>query len=219
MNKEEYMRRLAEALTGVPQSEKEEALQYYNDYFDDAGVENEQDVMNSLGDPEKLAETIRKEQGGQQDTYNGDSYAEDSYMGTTGGEDTEEKKNKLSGGVIALIVILAILASPIILSLAVAVISAIVGVLAGIFSAIVAIIAVIAALICVAIALIITAIAIGVVSPFGAVVLSGIGIMIAAICVFLIMAVVWLFGVALPWIVKGIIKLFKMMFGKKGGKQ
>lgn len=219
MNKEEYMRRLAEALTGVPQSEKEEALQYYNDYFDDAGVENEQDVMNSLGDPEKLAETIRKEQGGQQDTYTGDSYAEDSYMGTTGGEDTEEKKNKLSGGVIALIVILAILASPIILSLAVAAISAVVGVFAGIFSAIVAIIAVIAALICVAIALIITAIAIGVVSPFGAVVLSGIGIMIAAICVFLIMAVVWLFGVALPWIVKGIIKLFKMMFGKKGGKQ
>ena len=39
MNREEYMRLLAIALKDVPQSEKEEALQYYNDYFDDAGVE------------------------------------------------------------------------------------------------------------------------------------------------------------------------------------
>ena len=217
MNREEYMRRLADALVGVPQSEKEEALQYYNDYFDDAGVENEQDVMNSLGDPEKLAETIRKEQGGQQDTYTGDSYAEDSYMGTTGSEDAGEKQSKLSGGVIALIVILAILASPIILSLAAALLGALIGIFAAILSVIVTVLAVILALICVVAACIVTAFAIGAISPFSAVVLAGVGIAVVGICIFLVMAVVWLFGVALPWIVKGIIKLFKKMFGKKGG--
>ena len=51
MNREEYMRRLEEALTDITPFEKEEAIQYYNDYFDDAGVENEEEVMNSLGTP------------------------------------------------------------------------------------------------------------------------------------------------------------------------
>ena len=217
MNREEYMRRLADALVGVPQSEKEEALQYYNDYFDDAGAENEQDVMNSLGSPEKLAETIRKEQTGQQDAYARDTYAEDSYMGTTGSDDAGEKKSKLSGGVIALIVILAILASPIILSLAAALLGALIGIFAAILSVIVTVLAVILALICVVAACIVTAFAIGAISPFSAVVLAGVGIAVVGICIFLVMAVVWLFGVALPWIVKGIIKLFKKMFGKKGG--
>ena len=219
MNREEYMKRLADALTGVPQSEKEEALQYYSDYFDDAGVENEQDVMESLGTPENLAQTIKKEQMGQQDFSEGDTYAETSYMGETKADETQDTKKKLSGGVIALIVILAIFASPIILSIAAAVLSAIVGIIAGIFSVIVAIVAVIAALICTAVALIVAAVAIGAISPFGAVVLAGVGIILVAISIFLVMAVVWLFGVALPWMVKGIIKLFKKLFGKKGGDQ
>lgn len=217
MNKEEYMRRLAEALTGLPQSEKEEALQYYNDYFDDAGVENEQDVMNSLGMPETLAETIKKEQTEQQDVYEQDTYAEDSYAGTTGTEEKNEKKNKLSGGIIALIVILAILASPIILSIAAALLGALVGIFAAILSVIVTVLAVIFALVCVVVACIGVAFAIGAISPFSAVVLAGVGITIVGICIFLVMAVVWLFGVALPWMIKGIAKLFKKMFGKKGG--
>lgn len=222
MNKEEYMRRLEEALTGLPQSEKEEALQYYNDYFDDAGVENEQDVMNSLGMPETLAETIKKEQTEQQDVYEQGTYAEDSYMGTTGTvEKNEEKteKNKLSGGIIALIVILAILASPIILSVAAALLGALVGIFAAILSVIVTVLAVIFALVCVVVACIGVAFAIGAISPFSAVVLAGVGITTVGICIFLVMAVVWLFGVALPWMIKGIAKLFKKMFGKKGGDQ
>ena len=34
-------------------------MQYYNDYFDDAGSENEEKVIEELGSPAKLAETIR----------------------------------------------------------------------------------------------------------------------------------------------------------------
>ncbi len=220
MNREEYMRRLADALMGLPQSEKEEALQYYNDYFDDAGVENEQEIMNSLGSPEKLADTIKKEQMGQQDVYEQDTYAEDSYMGTTGSEDVGgEKKNKLSGGIIALIVILAILASPIILSIAAALLGALIGIFAAVLSVIVTVLAVIFALVCAVVACIVTAFSIGAISPFGAVVLTGVGITIVGICIFLVMAVVWLFGVALPWMIKGIAKLFKKMFSKKGGDQ
>lgn len=59
MNRAEFMKRLSELLYDVPPSEREEAIQYYNDYFDDAGAENEQSVIASLGTPEQVARTIK----------------------------------------------------------------------------------------------------------------------------------------------------------------
>ncbi|MCD2491683.1 DUF1700 domain-containing protein [Lacrimispora sp. NSJ-141] len=60
MNRAEYMKELAYLLQDVPDEEKEEALQYYKDYFDDAGVENEAQVISELGRPEKIAAIIRE---------------------------------------------------------------------------------------------------------------------------------------------------------------
>lgn len=59
MNRTEYMRELDALLHGISKEEREEAMQYYNDYFDDAGSENEEKVIEELGSPAKLAETIR----------------------------------------------------------------------------------------------------------------------------------------------------------------
>lgn len=210
MNREEYMKRLEEALTDITPSEKEEALQYYNDYFDDAGVENEEEVMNSLGTPENLAETIKKEQAGAQEEF-------DEPDGTTVRE--EKKQNKLSGGTIALIVVLAILASPFIVAAVAAALSAVVGILAGVFSAILALVSVFLSFIGIVIACMISAIAVGAISPMGALVFAGLGILMIGISIFLLMAIVWLFGIALPWIVKKIIELCKKIFGKKGGNE
>ena len=58
MNRTEYMRELDALLQGISKEEREEAMQYYNDYFDDAGSENEEKVIEELGSPAKLAETI-----------------------------------------------------------------------------------------------------------------------------------------------------------------
>lgn len=210
MNREEYMRRLENALTDISPAEREEALQYYNDYFDDAGEENVENVMNSLGTPENLAETIKKEQTDAQEST-------DERVETTVQE--EDKKNKLSGGIIALIVVLAILASPFIVAAVVAVLGAVIGIIAGIFSAIVALGSVFLAFIGVVIACMISAIAVGAISPLGALVFAGFGIMMIGISIFLLMAIVWLFGIAVPWVVKQIIKLWKKIFDKKGGNQ
>ena len=57
MNRTEYMRELDALLHGISKEEREEAMQYYNDYFDDAGSENEEKVIEELGSPAKLAET------------------------------------------------------------------------------------------------------------------------------------------------------------------
>lgn len=61
MDRQEFMRRLEQLLLFVPIQEKEEALQYYNDYFEDAGPEKEQEVIESLGSPEQLAENIKRD--------------------------------------------------------------------------------------------------------------------------------------------------------------
>ena len=60
MNRAEYMRELAYLLQDLPDGEKEEALQYYEDYFDDAGPEKEAQVIGELGSPERLAAIIRE---------------------------------------------------------------------------------------------------------------------------------------------------------------
>lgn len=59
MSRWEFMRQLEELLFDISPSEREEALQYYNDYFNDAGRENEQDVIAALGSPEQVAKIVR----------------------------------------------------------------------------------------------------------------------------------------------------------------
>ena len=49
MSRWEFMRRLEELLLDISPNEREEALQYYNDYFNDAGKENEKEVIGALG--------------------------------------------------------------------------------------------------------------------------------------------------------------------------
>ncbi len=61
MNRQEFMDQLAYLLGDLQSEDREEAIQYYNDYFDDAGEENEQEVISELGSPEKVAAMIRQD--------------------------------------------------------------------------------------------------------------------------------------------------------------
>lgn len=61
MNRNDFMRQLESLLQNIAPAEREEALQYYNDYFDDAGKENEQEVIEALGNPARVAESIRRD--------------------------------------------------------------------------------------------------------------------------------------------------------------
>ncbi|CUX45534.1 DUF1700 domain-containing protein [Clostridium sp. C105KSO13] len=59
MNREEFMYRLEQLLMAIPVDERQAALQYYQDYFEDAGVENEAQVISELRSPEQVAATIK----------------------------------------------------------------------------------------------------------------------------------------------------------------
>lgn len=59
MNRLEFMRQLEMLLSDISPSEREEALQYYNDYFNDAGTENERQVIRALGSPAQVAKIVK----------------------------------------------------------------------------------------------------------------------------------------------------------------
>ncbi len=59
MDRAEYIRRLKNKLHSVPEAEAQDAIQYYEEYFDEAGAENEQSSIEELGTPEKAASNIR----------------------------------------------------------------------------------------------------------------------------------------------------------------
>lgn len=61
MNRTDFMTQLERLLQNISPAEREEALQYYNDYFDDAGAENEQEVIEALGNPARVAENIKRD--------------------------------------------------------------------------------------------------------------------------------------------------------------
>lgn len=60
MTKYEFLGDLSRLLSDLSEEERNEALQYYEDYFTDAGREQEQAVIQELESPEKVAAKIRE---------------------------------------------------------------------------------------------------------------------------------------------------------------
>lgn len=64
MNRTEFMSELEYLLQDIPEEEKAEALAYYRDYLEDAGDENEEQVIREFGSPERVAAIIRSDLSG-----------------------------------------------------------------------------------------------------------------------------------------------------------
>lgn len=102
MNRSEFFKKLEQGLYKVPKEEADAALAYYNEYFDDAGEENEQKVIEELGSPVQIAARIKADSAVKQLD--------------------EDSKPSVKKGISAVWwALLAILATPIALPLAVAV--------------------------------------------------------------------------------------------------
>ncbi|WP_461813126.1 DUF1700 domain-containing protein [Faecalimonas sp.] len=79
MNRIEFMTELEKLLREISQEERREALQYYEDYFADAGIENEQHIIDELESPKKVAQTIKEGLLGKEDSS---EYRETGYVDT-----------------------------------------------------------------------------------------------------------------------------------------
>lgn len=102
MTKNEFIAALRAKLSMLSEDEREDAVQFYEEYFDEAGPENEQAVIQELGSPDAVAEKILSGEGKvvQRGWQNG------------GSTQHPHKKSQKSGNIL-LWVLLAIITSPI----------------------------------------------------------------------------------------------------------
>lgn len=234
MSKEEFMRELERLLANVPDNERIEALNYYEEYFSDAGEENWQKVIEELESPAKVAETIKDGLRANMDTrdsapgsgynsasqsgaayQNGTSYQGSTiYQGNTFYQNTAPapQKEGMPAWAIVLIVLGCILLSPALLGLA----CTLLGVLAAVFFSCIGLILGFGGagigLIVGGIAMVVMGIADLFFAPMAGMLLSGTGLILLAIGMLLIMFTVWLCGWALPSLCKGVAWLFKKVF-------
>ena len=59
MDKNKFMAELSSQLSRIDAQERAEAIAFYNEYFEEAGIENEQAVIKELGSPSKVAAQIK----------------------------------------------------------------------------------------------------------------------------------------------------------------
>ena len=78
MNKESFMQELARLLGDISPQERQEALNFYEEYFHDAGPEKEQEVLKELGSPMQVAAKIKEGLDATVGVENGPQTAENS---------------------------------------------------------------------------------------------------------------------------------------------
>ncbi len=221
MNREQFMRQLECLLQNISPAEREEALQYYNDYFDDAGVENEKDVIEALGSPAKVAENIKR------DLYGG-GYADNMYQREVNHNrnvstytqpawqnQPTQKNDKLPTWAIVLIVVSCVLLSPVWVPVVAGVVSFLFGLIVTWFSMIVGFGVASIVLFIIAIAILFVGIPACVGSIPGGLLVIGIGLLIAGIGILFLMLTVAMAGIATPAIIRGITALWHRIFDRK----
>lgn len=230
MNRQEFMNILSDRIDCLPFEEKKSAINYYDEFFEDAGVENEQSVISSLGSPEFLAENILKSSGCFIESNNTTTYKENfknnQNTNTQNAENTQKtafknkqsttntafaplpKPKKNNGAFNLLLLFVIVITSPLWFALGITLLSILFALAVTAFALALAFFAVpIITLIC-AIWLIPT-------SPFASAFIFGVTAIFIGLLIFLVPAVKWIFK-GIGYAVKGIGRSIKNIFGKVG---
>lgn len=156
MNREEFMTRLEILLAGISSEERKEALQYYRDYFEDAGKENEAKVIRELGSPEKVAATIKADlkygNSAEAGEFTESGYRDDRFekketpaqreedpdhtntYGYSGSHTTQGSPRTSTGLKIALIILIVLVGAPVVIPIAIGLAGAALGILIAAFA-------------------------------------------------------------------------------------
>ena len=88
MNKQTYLAKLAQLLAPLPEQERQDALNYYEEYFDAAGPEAEDATAAELGDPADAARKILEGEGLTLDSTAPAAAGESDHAAGTAAQDT-----------------------------------------------------------------------------------------------------------------------------------
>lgn len=243
MNRKEYLERLEQLLLVLPYEEREEALQYYNDYFDDAGSENEADVIRELGSPEEVVAKIRAGYAGEYGEYSEQGYEDARFyrnqeimVDPTGvnsdwegipkeeaagaGYRTESKERKSNTNVwkVIAIILLVLLASPIIVPLSIAGIAVLFAIVVAIFAVIFSLGVSGFAILFAGIVVIVAGLAKVMLAPAVGILAAGVGCILLAIGILLSWAIISVFIKVVPGMIRGMVKVLRIPFRKAGVK-
>lgn len=173
MNKTEYLNELSKYLKRVPKQDLDDALEYYEEYFEEAGEENEQKIIEELGTPKDLAKKIIIE---CVDKNFSEDYEEKALSTEVVSSENKEEKKGLSPWLI-LAAIFALPFSPIVLALLIVLLTVVFAIVVTIISLILSFgVTAIAGLVSA-----ICAIVIAFVNPTGGLMMFGVSLAIAAI--------------------------------------
>lgn len=211
MNKNEFLSQLEKFLSDLPEEERREAMEYYVEYFDEAGPEKEMDVLKEFGSPKEVADRIHEE------------LAEKGLILYDPDAANQQEDKKTDGWKIACIILLCVFAAPIVIPLAAGLVSAVIGLIAGIFAAIVGIFIGVCGITLgfavAAIALFIVGIVKLFSMPLVGLFLIGLALIFAGLALLFGFLVVQICVVVFPWICKGIYNLCKKLYNKLFSKK
>lgn len=225
MNRKQFMKELERLLNDIPASEREEAIQYYNDYFDDAGAENEAQVIEELGSPAQVARTIREGMSEGSGEYTERGYEDERFRNhqevaadyREGKEErTAYRQTNANLWKILCIILLCILLCPIIIPIGIAVLAAAAAVIIGIIGIAIAAAAAAFALPIAGIATIGFGIYKLFLVPAVGIALGGIGCLLLAVGILVCLLAIWICSKVLPVCIRGIVSLIRYPFRKAG---
>lgn len=209
MNRQEFLRQLERLLYDIPESERREAMEYYQNYFDDAGPEKEAQIIEELGSPQEVASSIKR-------NLFGENYEEYDYETQTKQKDPYGRPtNNTSRNI--LIATIVVLTFPLWIGLIGGAFGLIVGGIACIFALAVAAFAIVGSFLVIGLLLAGIGFA-NIFTGFPAVgmILISIGMFMLAFAILGMIAIGWIFGRILPWTLRAIVRLCKRPFQKRG---
>ena len=214
MNRIEFMETLSGLLMDIPEEDRIDALKYYNDYFDDAGSENEQKVIEELESPEKVAMKIKAD---REDTYK-DEKDNKIYQdnGTYDYEESRENKpwtNKWLKW--AMIIAIVVIGFPIVIPLGIGLLALTAGIVIAVFCVFAAIVIAFVAVAVVGIMLFAMGIGCLFANPGVALAVFGAGLIVMVIGIIGTVIGVRLCMIVFPGIVRGIVYILRKPFHRK----
>ena len=241
MNRIEFMKELEYLLQDIPEEDKADALDYYRDYLEEAGDEDEQGVLDEFGSPERIAAIIRadlsgnlKEGGeftdrGYQDSrYTDPRYqvarrldlpqeADDSGRDRRDQTASEKKPAERNGWMIACWILLVIIGSPLIISAAAVLFSALVTVVSLVASIAFVIVLLIVVFGIVGVALVGYGISQLFIMPLEGLLIFGTGVLLLGLALLMVVLASLFFGKLLPAVIRLFTDLLSRLFHRRGG--
>ena len=223
MDRKEFMKQLSDLLKDLPSEERQEALDFYENYFDDAGAENEEQVLRELGSPSKVADTIKD--GMASDSGDFAQYTEQGYTDRREEEARQvpRARRKRSGWTTAktiLLLILLVFLSPFLKGLFGGALGVVIVILFLPFILIFVLGAAVFGILVAAIVCIVTAVGLLFAVPAAAFLTFGVGLILFALGLVLLILVVWAAGKILPAFLRTITEfLSNLLNRRKGGER